>query len=130
MKLRPRPVAALFFTAALALTATACSNTPSQMTVKGTVTVVDNPVAGEDPPVSDGSQVTVTDPAEKVIGFTTLNGDADQGATFTLTFGFTVKVPEGEASYGIAVSGLNGTTRYTEKQMKAGPAICAGDACQ
>ena len=126
-RLRP---SALLLAAALTLPLTAaCSSSPAQMTVKGTVTVVDNPVAGEAPPVDTGSQVTVTDPAGKVIGFTTLNGDAPQGATFTLTFGFTVKVPEGESSYGIAVAGLSGTTRYTQSQMQAGPAICAGDAC-
>ena len=126
MKLRP----AAFLFAVVALSLAACSTTPSQMTVKGTVTVVDNPAAGEDPPVSDTSQLTVTDPSGKVLAFTTLNDNADQGATFTLTYGFTVKVPEGESSYGITVQGLTGTTRYTEAQMKAGPAICAGDACQ
>jgi hypothetical protein len=99
------------------------------MTVKGTVRVPDNPASGEQPPVDDTSQVTVTDPSGKVIGFTTLNDNADQGATFTLTYGFTVKVPEGESSYGITVSGLSGTTRYTQAQMKAGPALCSGDAC-
>ena len=121
---------ALIAIAAVVVTAIAgCSSTPAQMTVKGTVVVPDNPAAGEGSPVDTGSQVTVTDPAGKVIAFTTLNGDADQGPTFTLTFGFTVKVPEGEPSYGIAVAGLTGVTRYTEKQMKQGPAICAGDAC-
>jgi hypothetical protein len=112
-----------------ALTLTACSSSPSGMTVHGTVRVVDNPAAGEQPPVDDTSQVTVTDPSGKVIGFTTLDGNADQGPVFTLTYGFTVKVPEGESSYGITVSGLSGTTRYTQAQMKAGPAICAGNAC-
>jgi hypothetical protein len=64
-----------------------------------------------------------------VIGFTTLNGNANQGPVFTLTFGFTVKVPEGESSYGITVAGLTGTTQFTQAQMKAGSAICAGNAC-
>ena len=68
-------------------------------------------------------------PSGKVIGFTSLNGNAPQGATFTLTFGFTVKVPEGESSYGIHVDGLTGTTQFTQKQMQQGPALCAGSAC-
>ena len=99
------------------------------MTVNGTVIVADNPVAGENSPVDTGSQVTVTDPSGKVIGFTELNGNAKQGALYTLTFGFTVKVPEGESSYGIAVSGLTGTTRFTQAQMQQGPTLCGGDAC-
>lgn len=121
--------ATLIAAAILAAALSSCSSTPAQMTVHGTVVVEDNPAAGINPPVDVGSQVTVTDPAGKVIGFTSLNGDADQGATFTLTFGFTMKVPEGESSYGITVQGLTGTTRYTEAQMRKGPAICAGDAC-
>jgi len=123
MKLRYAP--ALL---ALAIAMTACSSAPQQMTVNGTVIVPDDSLS--DPsPVSDGSQVTVTDPSGKVIGFTTLNGNAPQGATLTLTYGFTVKVPEGESSYGITVNGLSGTERYTQKQMQQGPALCSGDAC-
>jgi hypothetical protein len=99
------------------------------MMVNGTVVVSDNPAAGEYPPVDVGSQVTVTDPSGKVIGFTTLTGNATQGPTFTLTFGFTVKVPEGDSSYGISVGGLQATTRFTQQQMQQGPAVCAGDAC-
>jgi hypothetical protein len=121
--------ATLIATLAIMALAAGCSSAPAQMTVHGTVIVPDNPVAGENSPVDVGSQVTVTDPSGKVIGFTQLNGDAKQGQTFTLTFGFVVKVPEGESSYGIAVSGLSGTERYTEQQMKQGPALCSGDAC-
>jgi hypothetical protein len=106
-----------------------CSSAPQYMTVNGTVTVYDNPGTGIVEPVQAGSQVTVTDPAGKVIGFTTLNENAKQGAVFTLTYGFTVKVPEGESSYGIAVNGLQGTMQFTQKQMQQGPALCAGDAC-
>jgi hypothetical protein len=125
-----RPVAASFAAAIFLATAlSSCSSPPAQMTVNGTVIVPDNPVSGDTSTVSDSSQVTVTDPAGKVIGFTTLDGNAPQGATFTLTYGFTLKVPEGEASYGIAVSGLTGVTRFTQAQMKAGPALCGGDAC-
>ncbi len=113
---------------ALAIAVTACSSAPQQMTVNGTVIVPDD-VLGATSPVSDGSQVTITDPSGKVIGFTTLNGNAPQGATLTLTYGFTVKVPEGESSYGITVNGLSGTERYTQQQMQQGPALCSGDAC-
>jgi hypothetical protein len=106
-----------------------CGGSTSDMTVNGTVVVSDDPAAGEYPPVDVGSQVTVTDPSGKVIGFTSLNGNASQGALYTLTYGFTVEVPEGDSSYGIAVSGLTGTTQFTEQQMEKGPAICAGQAC-
>ena len=105
----------------------ACSSAPPDMTVNGTVIVDD--IVGQPPAVDTGSQVTITDPSGKVIAFTTLNGNAKQGAAFTLTFGFTVKVPEGESSYGITVTGLQGTTRFTQQQMMQGPAICAGQAC-
>ena len=105
------------------------SSAPQQMTVNGTVVVPDNPADGDTSSVGEGTQVTVTDPSGKVIAFTVLNDNAPQGATFTLTYGFTVKVPEGESSYGIAVSGLTGTERYTQQQMQQGPALCSGDAC-
>ena len=120
---------AAIWVAAVVVSVPLSSGPPPQVTVNGTVEVSDDPAAGEYPPVDVGSQVTVTDPSGKVIGFTTLNGNAAQGPTFTLTFGFTAKVPEGESSYGISVSGLQGTTRFTQQQMQQGPAICAGDAC-
>jgi hypothetical protein len=124
-----RRSAASFAIASLAasLTLASCSSAPQEMTVNGTVAVED--IVGQAPAVDTGSQVTVTDPSGKVIAFTTLNGNAKQGALFTLTFGFTVKVPEGESSYGITVSGLTGTTQFTQAQMQQGPAICAGNAC-
>jgi hypothetical protein len=69
-----------------------------------------------------------------VIAVTTAdNGNVRQGPSvsgdLTLTTGFTVKVPEGLSFYGISVSGVSGTIHYTEAQMKAGPALCVGDAC-
>jgi hypothetical protein len=120
------PVAAAL---ASLLLAGCSSGPPPTFTVNGTVVVSDNPAAGENAPVDTGSQVTVTDASGKIIAFTTLNGNAAQGALYTLTFGFTVKVPEGESSYGIHVDGLTGTTQFTEAQMKAGPSLCAGAAC-
>ena len=127
MNRAPFLLAAVF--SALFLLAACGSSPPPDMTVHGTVVVSDNPAGGQPAPVDVGSQVTVTDPSGKVIGFTSLDGNAPQGATFTLTFGFTAKVPEGESSYGITVSGLSGTTRFTQAQMQQGPAICAGTAC-
>jgi hypothetical protein len=109
--------------------ATGCSSAPAKFTVHGTVRVPDNPAAGEGSPVQVGDQVTITDPSGKVIGFTHLDGDADQGPTFMLTFGFIVQIPQGEISYGVHVDGLTGTEQYTEKQMRQGPALCSGDAC-
>src|SRR6185437_4733560 len=108
--------------------AAGCASAPHDMTVHGTVRVVDDPVSSPSP-IHDGDQVTITDPAGKVIAFTTLNGNADQGPALTLTFGFVVKVPEGDSSYGVHVSGLSGTTQFTQAEMEKGPAICAGDAC-
>ncbi len=115
---------------AAALGIAACSSAPAMMTVHGTEQEDDNPVAGTTPPAQEGAQVTVTDPSGKVIAVTALNGDAPQGPAFTLTYGFTVKVPEGLSFYGISVNGLNGTEHYTQKQMQQGPALCAGNACQ
>ena len=106
----------------------ACSSTPPPMTVHGTVRVVDNEPF--DPlPVNFGTQVTVTDPSGKIIGVGHLGNSDTQGPIGTLTFGYTVKVPEGEPTYGIHVDGLQGTTQFTEGQMKSGPAVCAGTAC-
>lgn len=127
--MRPGTAAASFAAAALLAAAlSSCSGTPATMTVHGIVRVVDNePI---DPlPVNDGTQVTVTDPSGKIIGVGHLGNSDDQGPIGTLTFGYTVKVPEGESTYGVQVSGLSGTTQFTEGQMKAGPAVCAGTAC-
>ena len=128
MRARRPAAAALVLTAAFTLTAAACSSAPAQMTVHGTVRVVDNePV---DPlPVNNGTQVTITDPSGKVIGVATLGNSDDQGPLGTLTFGFSVKVPEGDKYYGIRVTGLDGTTQFTQSEMQKGPAICGTGAC-
>jgi hypothetical protein len=123
-----RHAPALASLAAAVLMAAACSSAPAQMTVRGLVTVPDDPVSSPSP-LQDGDQVTVTDPSGKIIGVASLDGDAPQGRVLTLTFGFTVKVPEGETSYGVHVAGLDGITQFTQAQMKAGPHVCAGDAC-
>jgi len=109
---------------AVALSIAGCSSTPAEMTVHGTVTEQN---ILDDTPVQDGSQVTVTDPSGKVLAFTSLSEDSSTESLIMFTF--TVKVPEGESSYGIAVSGAPGTVHYTQQQMKAGPSLCVGDAC-
>jgi hypothetical protein len=118
----------LILAAITALTAAGCSSTPAQMTVHGTVRVVDN-VPIDPLPVNSGTQVTITDPSGKVIGVATLGNSNDQGPLGTLTFGYTVKVPEGDSYYGVRVEGLNGTTQFTQAEMQHGPAICGTGAC-
>lgn len=125
---RPAALAAAAFSLAAALSS--CSTAPAQMTVNGTVVVPDNPAAGDTSQVQTGNQVTITDPSGKVIAVTTLNGNANQGPLYTLTYGFTVKVPEGLSYYGVHVDGLSGAEQFTQKQMQQGPALCSGDACQ
>ncbi len=107
------------------------------MTVKGTVEVAvqDYSDFSAHPQITnDSAQVTVTDPSGKVIGVATAdNGNVNQGPSaagdMTETVGFSVKVPEEQSFYGISVSGIPGTIHFTQAQMKAGPALCAGDAC-
>jgi hypothetical protein len=117
---------------------TACSSAPQDFTVNGTVEVAVQSYDEfqQDYPqiTNDTAQVTITDPSGKVIAVTTAdNGNVHQGPSapgdLTLTTGFTVKVPEGLSFYGISVSGVSGTIHFTEAQMKAGPALCVGDAC-
>ena len=127
-------------TAATAVTVLAlagCSGSPPDMTVKGTVEVAvqDYSDFSAYPQITnDSAQVTVTDPSGKVIGVATAdNGNVNQGPSaegdMTETVGFSVKVPEGLSFYGISVSGIPGTIHFTQAQMKAGPALCAGDVC-
>jgi hypothetical protein len=123
---------------ALAVAAlSACSSAPAEMTVHGTVEIAVqtfDEFSQYSQVTDDDAQVTVTDPSGKVIGVTTANnGDVNQGPSvagdLTETVGFTVKVPEGESFYGVSVSGIPGTIHFTQQQMQAGPAVCAGDAC-
>ena len=132
-----RRVASFIAAGAAAIVLTACSGTPRDMTVNGTVEVAvqDYSEFASYPQITnDTAQVTVTDPSGKVIAVTTAdNGDVNQGPSapgdMTETVGLTAKVPEGLSFYGISVSGIPGTVHFTQAQMKAGPALCAGDAC-
>jgi hypothetical protein len=107
------------------------------MTVHGAVELAVQTLAeNQDYPqiVQGDAQVTVTNPSGTVIAVTTADGsNVPQGPAVlgdeTLTWGFTVKVPEGLSFYGISVSGVDGTIHFTEAQMKQGPAVCVGDAC-
>jgi hypothetical protein len=58
----------------------ACSSSPPPVTAHGTLTVEVNPLGGTNltdayPDITNGSQVTVTDPSGKVIGTGTLSYD-------------------------------------------------------
>lgn len=108
----------------LILLAVGCSTGPQQMTVHGTVKVA-NSLSGTS--VSNGSQVSVTDSSGHVIGTAALNQQSADANVVIFTF--TVKVPEGESSYSVTVSGLSGTQVFSQKEMRAGPSLCEQDAC-
>jgi hypothetical protein len=134
---RIRAVAVLAGLLAAPFLVTACSSPPQYMTVNGTVEVAVQSFDefAQYPQINDDdAQVTITDPSGKVIAVTTANnGNVNQGPSAigdeTETVGFTVKVPKGLSFYGISVSGISGTVHFTQAQMQAGPALCAGDAC-
>jgi hypothetical protein len=116
----------------------ACSSSPPQMTVHGTVEVavhsIDGFFSAYQQITDHEAQVTITNPSGTVIAVTTAdNGTVKQAPTNPdadeETVGFTVKVPEGLSSYGISVSGVPGTVRFSQAQMRQGPALCVGDAC-
>jgi hypothetical protein len=107
----------------------ACSSGPAMITVHGTVREYDDPATGFIPAAQKGARVTITDPLGKVIAVSSLHGDAMHSPADTLTFEFTVKVPQGLPLYGISVKGLNGMAHYTQQQMQRGPALCTGKAC-
>ena len=127
------------FPAAALLATASCSSAPQDFTVNGTVEVAVQSYDEfqQDYPwiISDTGQVTITDPSGKVIAVATAdNGNVKQGPSQlgdeTLTAGFTAKVPAGLSFYGISVTGASGApVQFTEAQMKAGPGICVGDAC-
>jgi hypothetical protein len=115
----------------------ACSSSPQQMTVHGTVEVAVqsfDEFSAYQQITDDDAQVTITNPSGTVIAVTTAdNGNVNQAPTGpddeTETVGFTVKVPEGLSFYGISVSGAPGTVQFSQAQMRQGPALCVGDAC-
>ena len=122
------------------------SSPPPDMTVHGIVELATQQFSEIQPGQLDynaayyqvdqgNAQVTITDPSGRVLAVVPLdNGNVNQPPVSTtggldINTGWTAKVPEGESFYGISVSGVPGTIHFTEAQMKAGPAVCVGDAC-
>jgi len=125
----------------------ACSSSPPpDMTVHGVVELATQQFSEIQPGEVDynasyyqvdqgNAQVTITDPSGKVLAVAPLdNGNVSQppvpaSGGLDINTGWTAKVPEGLSFYGVSVSGISGTIHFTEQQMKAGPAVCVGDAC-
>ena len=105
---------------------TGCSSAPPDMTVNGTLEIAlyqsDGTGGGPYPQAWNGdAQVTVTNPSGTVIGVTTADGQNAPQQTPTgdyqyLTYGWTVKVPQGESFYGLTVSGVSGTLHFTQRR--------------
>ena len=129
----------LVLTASLAAGAVlgGCGGNPGTITVRGTVEIAVQDFSefqGYPAVFAGNGQVTITDPSGKVLAVAPADdGNVSQGprtaGDLTSTWGFTAQVPAGEASYGISVTGVPGTVRYSEAQMRKGPALCMGDAC-
>ena len=122
----------------------ACSSSPPPVTAHGTLTVEVNPLGGTEvaqayPDITDGSQVTVTDPSGKVVGTGTLAYSKSQTATEALLLGtqmglganaadmvldiavytFTVTgLPGGLPRYGFSVGTNRGTIWESPSQVK------------
>jgi hypothetical protein len=114
---------------------TACSSAPQDFTVHGTIEIAVQDYSEFQSTYLQAYQgnarVTITDPSGKVIAVTTADdGNVKQVPGYeTLTWGWTVKVPEGLSFYGVSVSDASGSpVQFTEAQMKAGPGVCIGDA--
>jgi hypothetical protein len=119
-----RRTLALIASAAIsALAVTACGSSPPPVAAHGELTVYNNPFGGLSmseayPDVTDGSQVTVTDPAGKVIGTGTLS--YSKADTFSFLVQAEVKYPqigfslsEDIVLYRFTVTGLpGGLPRY------------------
>ncbi len=120
--------------AALVPGAVACSSGPGSFTAHGTEAVCNanyTPLfpAGttaddEYPDVTDGSQVTVTDSASHVIGTGTLSLASGSPAEDHYTF--SVRLPAGQPRYGISIGHDRGTVWFSEKRMRAAPALSLG----
>jgi hypothetical protein len=108
---------------------------PGILTARGTEAVCSadydplNPAgtsaADEYPDITDGGQVTVIDSANHVIGTGTLSlagGSTPAEAHYT----FSVRVPSGEARYGIEIGHNRGTVWTSEKEMRSGPGVSLG----
>jgi hypothetical protein len=112
-------LAAALFAVALTPTTGACSSTPPAVTSHGELTVYLNPFSGLSiseayPDVTDGSQVTVTDPSGKVIGTGTLA--YSKADTFSFLLQAEVKYPQ----IGSSLSGDIRLYRFTVTGIPAG----------
>jgi hypothetical protein len=129
----------------------ACSSPLPPVTANGTLTVEVNPLGGISltdayPDITDGSQVTVTDPSGKVIGTGTLSysqvrtdvealilgkamglgAEADLMEADIAVYTFTVTgLPGGETRYGFSVGTNRGTIWESPQQVKD-PALSLG----
>jgi hypothetical protein len=82
------------------------------------------------PDLTAGTQVVVTDSGGSVIGTTELGYSADESSALSAlqpgmsvcVYPFTVKVPGGQARYGITVS-HRGTVWFTSAEMVKGPGL-------
>ena len=144
--MRPSALSAFAAASILAAALSSCSSTPAQMTVHGIVELATQQFSEIQPGQADynsawyqvdqgNARVAVTDPSGKVLAVAPLDdGNVSQPPApapggLAISTGWTAKVPEGESSYGVSVSGISGTIRFTERQMRAGPGTCVGDAC-
>ncbi len=105
---------------------------PKTITTLGVQTVEVTGISPSDayPDIHDGTQVTVIDSKGVVIG----DGILTEIASSRLDeedFVFKVTVPAGLPRYGIQVGSTNrhGTVWFSEKEMREGPGLCIGDAC-
>jgi hypothetical protein len=139
MKRTPGLIAA---TSVTALALAGCSSGPPPVTAHGEMTVYLNPFSGLSmseayPDVTDGSQVTVTDPSGKVVGTGTLSYSKADTFSFLVQaevkypqigqsldqdirlYRFTVKdLPGGLPRYGFSVGKNRGTIWVNAKQIK------------
>lgn len=93
-----RRTPALIASAAISVLAvTACGSSPPPVTTHGELTVYNSPVSGLSmseayPDVTDGSQITVTDSSDKVIGTGTLS--YSKADTFSFLVQAEIKYPQ------------------------------------
>lgn len=95
-------------------------------TAHGTVTVAVSCSTPGYEDISAGTQVVLTDEAQKVISVGVLSPRADWNHPTWCEFTFTLPdVPAGKRFYGITVS-HRGTVEYTEAQLRHGPEMTLG----
>lgn len=119
-----------------AVTVAACSSPPPDMTVHGTLEIAVQDYTEFRTVYSQAyqgnAQVTITGPSGTVIAVAAAdNGNVNQPSGYeVIAWGWTATIPEGLPFYGVSVSGIPGKpVQFTQAQMKAGPGVCAGDAC-